>query len=193
MSQSARRRAVRHQALRELVTQTHAACCSMQCNFVDTTALLLGFDEGTLGQILPRFHHHTAPTSNFHAPVPRTLPNWRLPEALVELSSALSMRLWHRSCAQVFLVSATGPNKQEDRQNIPDEPRTCRSQQRPVTYPATPCLQLWLLGPWISDDPPPFLTTSAWDKKKLSVSTTVHCQHTSVCFDSTARGHIREG
>lgn len=28
------------------------------CSLLDTTAPLLGFDEGTLGQILPRFHHH---------------------------------------------------------------------------------------------------------------------------------------
>lgn len=163
MSQSARRRAVRHQALRELVTQKRAAGCSMQCNFVDTTALLLWFDEGTLGQILPRFHHHTAPTSNFHAPVPRTCPTGGCQRLSLSCQA-------HFPCASgtgaAHRSSWSAPPVQTSKKTGKISPMSRAHAGFPTetSYPATLSLQFWLLGPWISDDPPPLLTTSAWEK-----------------------------
>lgn len=57
------------------------------CSSVDTTAPSLWLDEGTLGQILPRFQHHR---TNCQLP---SLGHTQTPTGPAELSTAVAMLL----------------------------------------------------------------------------------------------------
>lgn len=129
------------------------ACNSMQqtCSLLDTTAPLLGFDEGTLGQILPRFHHRTAPTANFQAADIPTEDCKRIPlSCQVRFPCSLDTGADARSP-----WSAPPGQTGNDTGKIPPMSRANAAFPTEASHPAISYLQLWLLGLWIGDDPPP--------------------------------------